>query len=65
MIHQYKLNGVNIVLDTFSGAVHVVDDLSYDIIELYDQKKEKEAKAEADKAVAEVAEKPAEEVKAD
>ena len=42
MIHQYKLNGVNIVLDTFSGAVHVVDDLSYDIIELYDQKKEKE-----------------------
>ena len=42
MIHQYKLNGVNIVLDTFSGAVHVVDDLSYYIIELYDQKKEKE-----------------------
>lgn len=32
MIHQYKLNGYNIVLDTYSGGVHCVDDLSYDII---------------------------------
>ena len=38
MIHQYKLNGNNIVLDVFSGSVHVVDDLVYDIIELYEQK---------------------------
>ncbi|WP_071393008.1 thioether cross-link-forming SCIFF peptide maturase [Bacillus tuaregi] len=36
MIHQYKLNGFNIVLDTYSGSVHVVDDLAYDIIELYE-----------------------------
>lgn len=36
MIHQYKLNGYNIVLDTYSGAVHVVDDLAYDIIALYE-----------------------------
>lgn len=36
MIHQYKLNGFNIVLDTYSGSVHCVDDLSYDIIELYE-----------------------------
>lgn len=36
MIHQYKLNGYNIVLDTYSGSVHVVDDLAYDIIELYE-----------------------------
>lgn len=41
MIHQYKLNGFNIVLDTFSGAVHCVDDVTYDIIKLYDEKVEK------------------------
>ena len=29
MIHQYKLGGYNIVLDVCSGALHVVDDLSY------------------------------------
>ena len=32
MIHQYKLGGFNIVLDVCSGAVHVVDDVAYDII---------------------------------
>ena len=32
MIHQYKLGGYNIVLDVCSGAVHVVDDVAYDII---------------------------------
>lgn len=36
MIHQYKLNGYNIVLDVFSGSVHNVDDLAYDIIELFE-----------------------------
>lgn len=36
MIHQYKLNGYNIVLDTYSGSVHVVDDLAYDVIGLYE-----------------------------
>ena len=35
MIHQYKLGGYNIVLDICSGAVHVVDDVAYDIIELF------------------------------
>lgn len=35
MHHQYKLNGYNIVLDTCSGAVHLVDDVAYDIIGLY------------------------------
>jgi len=33
MIHQYKLGGYNIVLDVCSGALHVVDDVTYDIIE--------------------------------
>ena len=37
MIHQYKLNGYNIVLDVCSGAVHVVDDIAYDIIGLFEQ----------------------------
>ncbi len=33
MIHKYKLNGYNIVLDTNSGGVHVVDDLTYDMLD--------------------------------
>ena len=33
MIHQYKNNGYNIVLDVNSGSVHVVDDAVYDVIE--------------------------------
>ncbi len=32
MIHQYQNNGYNIVLDVNSGAVHVVDELAYDVI---------------------------------
>ena len=37
MVHQYKNNGYNIVLDVCSGSVHVVDDLVYDVIALYEQ----------------------------
>ncbi|MDR0914518.1 MAG: thioether cross-link-forming SCIFF peptide maturase [Oscillospiraceae bacterium] len=33
MIHTYKLNGKNFVLDVNSGGVHLVDDLAYDCIE--------------------------------
>ncbi|MFR8549292.1 MAG: thioether cross-link-forming SCIFF peptide maturase [Lachnospiraceae bacterium] len=36
MIHQYKNNGYNIVLDVNSGSVHVVDELVYDVIALLD-----------------------------
>ncbi len=36
MVHQYKSNGYNIVLDVNSGSVHVVDDLSYDVISMYE-----------------------------
>ena len=42
MIHQYKLNGYNIVLDVYSGSVHVVDEVAYDIIALYPQTPEDE-----------------------
>ena len=40
MVHQYKLNGYNIVLDTASGSVHSVDEVAYDIIEMYKEKSE-------------------------
>lgn len=36
MVHQYKKNGYNIVMDVNSGSVHVVDDLVYDIIALFE-----------------------------
>ena len=35
MVHQFKNNGYNMVLDVCSGSVHVVDDLVYDIIEIF------------------------------
>ena len=37
MVHQYKSNGYNIVLDVNSGCVHVVDDLAYDVIALWEK----------------------------
>ena len=36
MVHQYKLGGYNIVLDVCSGAVHVVDEVAYDIIAMFE-----------------------------
>ncbi len=35
-IHQYKNNGYNIVLDVNSGSAHVVDDVCYDVVALYE-----------------------------
>jgi len=35
MLHQYKLGGYHIVLDTCSGSVHSVDEVAYDIIAMY------------------------------
>ena len=37
MIHQYQLGGYNIVLDVCSGAVHVVDEVAYDIIAMFEE----------------------------
>ena len=42
MVHQYKNNGYNIVLDVNSGAVHVVDDIAYDVISLFETKTKEE-----------------------
>jgi uncharacterized protein len=37
VVHQYKNNGFNIVLDVNSGAIHVVDNLVYDMIALLNE----------------------------
>lgn len=42
MVHQYKLNGYNIVLDTCSGSVHVVDEIAFDIIAMYKERSTEE-----------------------
>jgi uncharacterized protein len=42
MVHQYKLNGYNIILDTCSGSVHTVDEVAYDIIAMYKQSTKEE-----------------------
>ena len=49
MIHSYKLSGMNIVLDIYSGSVHVVDEVAYDIINMY----EKSSKDEIRKVILE------------
>ena len=33
MIHKYKLEGYNILLDVNSGGVHIIDDLTYDMLD--------------------------------
>ena len=34
MIHQYKMDDLNIVLDIHSGSVHLVDEATYQIISM-------------------------------
>ena len=38
MIHKFSMNGINVVMDVLSGAVHAVDDVAYDIVDLYPEK---------------------------
>ena len=45
MIHQYKLGGYNIVLDVCSGSLHVVDDVAYDIISVFENAEREEVVA--------------------
>ncbi len=35
MIHKYKMNNYNIVLDVNSGSIHSVDDITYEILNSY------------------------------
>lgn len=45
MVHQFKNNGYDIVLDVNSGAIHVVDDVTYDVIELFEEHTKEEISA--------------------
>ncbi|MCR5108775.1 MAG: thioether cross-link-forming SCIFF peptide maturase [Lachnospiraceae bacterium] len=45
MVHQFKNNGYNIVLDVNSGSVHVVDDICYDLIPLIEQERDIDTEA--------------------
>lgn len=42
LIHKFKKFGLNIVLDPVSGAIHAVDDLTYDILDYYEEYEEQE-----------------------
>ena len=44
MIHAYKMNGYNIILDQNSGCVHSVDEATYDIITMYNKYNKEEIK---------------------
>ena len=37
MVHIFKNNGYNIVLDVNSGSVHVVDEIVYDLVPLVEE----------------------------
>lgn len=50
MIHQYQLNGYSIVLDVYSGSVHLVDEVAYDMISLFE-------KTQAEQIIAQMLEK--------
>ena len=39
LVHRYKNNGYNIILDINSGCIHVVDELVYDAVGLLDEGK--------------------------
>ena len=42
VVHQFRNNGYNIVLDVNSGSVHVVDDMVYDVIALLNEQTKEE-----------------------
>ncbi len=42
MIHKYSMNGLFIVLDVNSGAVHIVDEIVYDVLDCYKSSEEKD-----------------------
>ncbi|MBR6484354.1 MAG: 4Fe-4S cluster-binding domain-containing protein, partial [Clostridiales bacterium] len=44
MIHCFKFDDKNIVLDVYSGAIHLVDDVAFDIIGMYEDTPKDEIK---------------------
>jgi uncharacterized protein len=55
MIHQYRNNGYNLVLDVGSGAVHVVDDEVYELLPRAKELIDSEAAMAGSSALAEIA----------
>ncbi len=62
MVHCYKNNGYNIVLDSNSGSVHAVDAAAFDVIKNYEKKSREEIKSEVLSAYPEVTESDVEEI---
>lgn len=46
MIHSYKLGELNIVLDIYSGSVHIVDDVAFDMINMFESRSREEIVSE-------------------
>ena len=44
MLHCYKMNGYNIVIDAYSGSVHAVDEVAFDVISMYENHDKEEVK---------------------
>lgn len=42
MIHKFSMDGINIVMDVDSGAVHIVDNVVYEIVDDFKELSEKE-----------------------
>lgn len=42
MIHQYKSGGLNIVMDINSGSIHLTDDVTYEVLPLFEEHDEDE-----------------------
>lgn len=61
MIHKFKAKGWNVLLDVNSGGVHVIDDVTYDLLDLVKPPFAAECPADALKLLAEKY--PAEEIK--
>ena len=49
MIHKFSMNGYNIVLDVNGGAVHVVDEVAYNLVDLYNRKFKRKLYSRANK----------------
>ena len=45
MLHCYKMNGYNIIIDAYSGSVHAVDEVAYDVISMYENHTKEEVKS--------------------
>ncbi len=46
MIHAYRQSGLNVVIDTYSGAVHILDELSYQVITRWETASPEQIKAQ-------------------